>query len=214
MKKKTILIIVLTAINLKLLILINPIIPSFFGMIPIMQLLYIISLFVFPVWIIIPISVVTAPLAFLSKKERAFKKTWFNYTQNLFLPFSGFILLMCAILAFSKLVMDNDPFPLVEYNNVVGFEGNIDDLKTGSFSSDFSSIERHTDIQFETFESGETAEFEIKWISNNAYRLINHGDSKGMKDTLDILISNNTPDYYECYLRFGDYVDYQKIMKD
>ena len=109
--------------------------------------------------------------------------------------------------------MGNDPFPLLKYSEIKGFSGNTDDLRTGIFENQFGIITRNELTQIERYNNGDSSVFKIEWISNSEYRLINQGKNLGMNDTLDVKITSNTVEYYDCYLRFGEYADFQQIRK-
>jgi hypothetical protein len=213
MRKKTIVIVLITIISLIELLFIKPIIPPYFGMTLTWKALYLITLFGFPVLIVIPIALFVAPIAILFKRGKNFKPVWLNYIQNTFLGFGIIILTMSTALIVSKYRMNNDPFPLIKYSEIQGFDGSTKNLLNGKFESQFGIITRNGDKQVETYVNGDSSEFKIEWISNNEYRLVYQGDNLGMNDQLYVKITNNTPEYYECYIKVGEYADYQKITK-
>jgi len=110
--------------------------------------------------------------------------------------------------------MKNDTFTLINYSSIKGYEGNTEDLKTGEFEYHFGTIKRYKNKQVETNENGDSIVFDLAWISKNEYVIINLGKQiYGMNDTLIIKITNNTPDYYECYKKYGKYAEYQMVIK-
>lgn len=213
MKKKIIIITLITVISVIELLLIKPVIPPFFGMNLTWKILYSILMFGFPLLIIIPIALIVAPFAILFRRKRQFKLVWFRYMLNTFLSFGILILIINTIMVISKFGMGNDPFPLPKYDEIKGFDGNLTDLKVGEFEYQFGLIKRYPDKQIEIYTNGDSAVFTIEWISNNEYRLIQQGENLGMNDTLDVRITNNTPEYYECYIRYGEYADFQTMTK-
>ncbi|MBB3697741.1 hypothetical protein KMW28_06090 [Flammeovirga yaeyamensis] len=213
MTNKTKIIVLISIISIIELLLIKPIIPAFYGMNLMWKSLYAISLFGFPILIIIPIALLVAPLALLLKRNHSFKSVWLRYTQNTFLVFGIVILAMNTLLMFSKFVKGNDPFPLTKYSEIEGYAGNTDDLRAGLFENQLGMIIRDEQKQIERDYNGDSTIYKIEWISNNEYRLIHQGENRGMNDTLDVKITSNTAEYYDCYLRFGEYADYQQIWK-
>ena len=120
---------------------------------------------------------------------------------------------MNTMLFLSKYLTDNTPFPLQKYSDIKGYEGSTEDLREGEFEDPFGTIKRFDNKQLQVYSDRDSSEMHIKWISNNEYRLVRIGESHGMVDTLYIKVTNNTKEYYECYLKFGEYADYQKITK-
>jgi hypothetical protein len=118
-------------------------------------------------------------------------------------------LIINTILIISKFALNNDPFPLTKYSEIRGFEGNINDLKAGTFEYQFGVFTRNGDKQVEKLSNSDSIVLKIEWFSKNEYRLIN----QDINDTLNVKVTNNTPEYYECYLKHGEYAAFQKIIK-
>lgn len=212
MRKKTTIILLVTILSLIELILIKPIIPPFYGMNIVWKAIYIFFLFGFPILIAIPISILVGMFTLVIKGKINFKFNWLNYFLNTFLFFSIMILILNSILFISK-INGIDPFPLIKWTEIKAYNGTTNDLYYGDFESRYGKIKRFKDRQVETHENGEITNFDLIWISKNEYRLINKGKNLGMNDTIDVKITNNTKEYYECYLRFGEYAKYEIIKK-
>lgn len=48
-------------------------------------------------------------------------------------------------------------------------------------------------------------------MGNDPFPLLKNSEIKGSEGDIEDI--KNTPQYYECYLRFGEYADFQKIIK-
>jgi hypothetical protein len=213
MSKKSKIIVLITIISIVELVLIKPFAPGFFGMNFMWKTIYSLSLFGFPVLIIIPSAFLAAPFALLFKREKSFISVWFRYAQNSFLVMGILLLIMNTFLVVLKYGIGQDPFPLKKYDEIKGFEGSTEDLRIGKFENKYGVIERSDHTQVEKYKNGDTSVFTIEWISSNEYRLINQGENYGMNDTLDIKIISNTTGHYDCYVRFGKYADFDQIIK-
>ena len=212
LKYKTILIV--TAFNILALLLIQPIVPGYFSMNSVMKTIYILFLFGFPLLIFVPITIFTAPFAYIVKSKSGFLSKWMGFSSSVFLVVGIFIFLVNSILLISKFGMGNDIFPLTKYNEIKGYNGDTSNLKTGNFHADFGTMSRTRNSQTQTDNYGETIELKITWISKNEYRLIFIGDNTLMDNIMDVKITNNTPEFYDCYARHGIYAQYHRIYKD
>jgi hypothetical protein len=197
-----------------MLLLIQPIIPAYFGMSSTWKSIYIIFLFGFPILILLPIAVIVSPFALILKRKQTFQSFWLKSVKYVFIVFGCIILLINSLFLFSKYIVGKDPFPLDKYSEITGFSGNIEDLKVGEFETEFSTIKRDDNVQVEIYKNQDSSSFKVDWVSQNEYRLINQGRSNGMNDTLLVKITNNTSEFYECYLKFGQYAQYMKISKN
>jgi hypothetical protein len=195
-------------------ILVRPFIPAFFGMNLSWKILYVLLLFGYPLLTVIPLALVTIPFVVLFKGKRSFKPVWYAVIQNTFLIFGIIILFFNTALLITKYGVGRDPFPLKKYSQIKGYQGDISDLKVGEFEYDMGKIKRSQSQQTEYYKNGETKRFKLIWLTKNEYRMVNQGESIGMHKTLDVKITNNTPAYYECYTRFGEYAKYLKINKN
>lgn len=213
MTRKTLLLLILILIAIVEMVFIRPLVPAFFGMTKAYQVFYIGILYGFPLLIAIPLGILVMPFALLFRRQKTFRTSWFRYLHSVHFVFISIILLVNTLLVVSKYAFNNDTFPLVKYSDIKVYDGNVEDLRTGTFESPFGLIERYEDKQVETYNRGYSNVLSIEWLSDYQYRLINHGDSRGMNDTLDVKITNNTLRYYECYVRFGEYAEYMKIEK-
>lgn len=210
MKNKSIILLLTVLISLIELISIKPIIPSFYQSDLSGKIIYVIGLYGYPIWIIIPIVIIVIPFAFLLKSKNNFIHRWFDYSQNTFLVISIIILFLNSLLVIQEYILGNEIFPLIKYSEIKGFTGDTDDLKTGEFETNFSSIERFDNIQYETYyENNNKVKYDIKWLSNTEYKLISEKNNQ----ILDLKITNNTPSYYECYLKVGEFSEYRKVTK-
>ncbi len=212
MKNKTLFLILITLLSIIALTLVEPIIPPFFALTTAWKAVYVTLVYGFPLLMVIPIALFLAPFALVFKRKSSFKTTWFKFTENVFLAFA--ILVFCAnsLLFMSKYVLDLDPFPLVKYADLEGYAGDIEDLKTGTFESFSAEIRRYKDHQVEYTSPTDSTVLGLDWISPNEYLLVG---PKGVyaTDTLQVKITNNTPEFYECYVRSGEYATYFKLTK-
>lgn len=213
MNKKSIIVVLLAALCVVQMVALQPFPAPFFGMSFGWQALYALLMCGYPVLLLIPIALLTAPLAFLFKGNKGFKLRWKNFTENVFLFFAVIIFLVNTLLLVSKYLTDHDPFPLTKYDEVEGFKGNTDDIRTGEFEGDHGSFTRYEDKEISIDDNNDTLEYSVKWISSSEFQLVYLGENQGMQDTIYVRITNNTSDFYECYGKFGEYADYQKIWK-
>lgn len=203
-KTITIAIIVIVVIVIIELLLIKPIIPAYYVMSPFWRAAYSLILYGLPLLIVIPISLLMALIAPLIKGKSSFKTVWYKYTQNLYLVVLALILMINSILIISKFGLDNDPFPLPYYSEIKGFEGDLDDVKTGMFETEYGPISRYEGKQVEYYDTGDSVVLKIEWLSANEYRLINQGERKANEDTLNVRITNNTSEYYISVAKSAD----------
>ncbi len=215
MKKEKLLILILLGINLLAIIYIKPIIAPFFGMKIGWQILYIISLYGYPVLLLIPCAVLMLPVAAIWGRGGNFKEKFTILLRRSFLIISFLVLLLNSIMVLSKAVLKREIFPLVKYADIEGTDADLSDLKTGKFQIEgYGRIERSGNRQREiTTNNKDTFLFDLTWISPNEYRLINIGKSGPEGDTVYVRVSNNTPGYYECYRKYGDYGHHFKVEK-
>jgi len=213
MKKKTIVLLILSLLNILAFIFVKPLFIEFFALTLFWKALFVLFLYGISIWSIIPCAIIAIPFAYLFKRTHTFKSKWFKYTQVLSLIVGSIILLQNSVLLYSKYVLDNDQFKFIKYTDVKGYDGNTDDLKIGTFSTEYVVIKRYKDHQIELYPNKDSVTYGIKWVSKNEYQLINNVHITGMPDTLDIKISNNTEEFYDCYARYGEYATPHHIKK-
>lgn len=214
MKRSTAILLFIVLVSLLELILIKPLVPSFFGMKMPAQVLYVIGLYGFPLLVLLPVLLLALPFACVNRQGRGFTERWFNLSKKGYFFISLIILFMNSMLVLSKYAFDTPLFTLVKYAEIQGADGDLKDLREGRFKSRFALIERSGKKQVETyFGDQRRVEYALEWLFPNEYRLISQGQPNGMNDTLDVKVVRNYPGYYECYLRFGEYAEQQRIEK-
>jgi len=213
MKKRIIIVLILSFINILAFIFTKPLFIELYALTLLWKSLFILFLYGISIWSIIPCAIIALPFAYLFKGINTFKYKWFKYTQVLLLIIGSIILLQNSVLLYSKYVLDNDQFKYIKYADAKEYNGNTDDLKIGTFSEEYVVIKRYNDHQIEIYPNKDSVAYGIVWISKNEYRLINKVHIVGMPDTLDIKITNNTKEFYDCYARYGQYATPHRIKK-
>lgn len=183
------------------------------------KLIYISIAFGYPVLLLIPVSVVVAPVSFFSAGEEGFLKT---FQRQIIIPsivVSSLCLVFNILIFVTEKRSGSKTFKLQQYNDLEAFRGNTDDLKNGQFKIQSGKyIMRHDSLQYEfDLKDTDTTKFKIKWISDSEYSIERLDKNyNGMQTNIStVKIISNTPDYYECYVKFGDYTDSRpiKILK-
>ncbi len=214
MKKETLILVIILFINMAALVYIKPIIAPYYGMKYSWQLCYLFCVYGFPILLLIPTSILVLLFAAYWSRNKDFKHRFFIYIRKSYLVISIILLFINSLLVLSKGMFHNSAFPQIKYQDIKGTEFDSTDLKTGKFKSQFAHIERSVDKQIEiSLNKKDTTTYRLQWLSNNEYRLINMGQSRGMNDTLDVRITNNEKDLYDCWVRFGEYAQHQRIYK-
>jgi len=214
MNKKAVLILSLLLLSILQLILIKPILAAFYEFDFIWKLTYIGIMYGFPVLLLLPTALIVLPFAYISKGSETLKKTWALFTQNTFLVVIIIVVFFNSLILFMKFVAKEEVFEHTKYADLPAYNGNTDDLRTGNFETSISKISRTKDIQIETSknETDKTV-FAISWLSDQEYILVSK-DLKGYRsDTITVKVTNNTEDFYECYVKYGEYASYYKIDK-
>lgn len=215
LKKKDVIIVSIVVVNLIEVFLIKPIIPHFYIFPLSWKICYIIGLFGSPLIILVPIILVTLPIAYFFGSSLTLKERWVKYTKNLFLTVSIIFLFLSSILliASKTLPEDKTPFRLIRYSDINSCAFNTDDLRTGEFTINYATIQRYDSLQVENYGHNKIKEYKIKWLSNCEYRLIPIDKTDNLLDIIDVKITNNYSDYYDCYVKIGEYAVYNKIKK-
>ena len=120
-----------------------------------------------------------------------------------------------SLITISRTLPGNDKFKRVLYNELEGVTKDTEHLRTGNFTTEYSTIERFNTYQIDTQkDTGENLKHSIEWLNNDEYRLINLGSSYGMTDTLYVKITDINANGYTCYLKFGEFAEKLEIVKD
>ena len=213
MKRKNIILIVIVLISLAELILLKPIIPSYFIMNFWGKLLYILGMYFYPIYIIVLVAILIFLLLLPKVKKEGYRSRLFKNIRNIYLIASIIILLFNSSILISKYAL-NDPFPLVEYSSIEGASSDISDIKVGTFTCEGCVIVRNSNTEIFISDANDTIIYDLIWISENEYEVTARVDNSWSKDkSTRILITNNMPDYYECFAKYGKYADYNKIYK-
>ena len=214
MKKGTVIIFVMVLIIMLEIFYIKPIIAPYYAMKSSWQTLYLLLVYGFPVLILIPISLFTIPFAYYLNRKRDFMSKFLPLLKKTYRVILIVFLILGSLLSFSKVFLKNEPFPKVKFASLSGTPADCSDLKTGKFKGKFKYIERFADKQLEiSFNYKDTTVYQIVWLDRDKYRLIYQGPPRGMDDTIDVIITNNEATLYDCWLRFGEYAQHQRIQK-
>ncbi|MCF8255241.1 MAG: hypothetical protein K9I36_07085 [Bacteroidia bacterium] len=213
MNKRIFLLWILPIMSLVALFYIQPFIVPYFAMSTTWKFIYILIVFGFPILVLIPIALFAFITTLLEKKSGTFKERWFKHIGNGYIAIGFVILLMSAIVVFTKLVFNHNPFPKMKYSEIVIGTGNCEDIKLGNFKGRYRYITRLENEQIEySFNYKDTFYYSLQWLSPCEYRLIAKEDY-GMNDTIDVKVTNNTENYYEGFVRFDQYAAYTRVEK-
>ncbi len=213
MNKKNKVILIILSIILIELVLIKPLSYDFYNFNNWGKSLTIIGVYGIPIYILLPTFLISMVLLVfkLGKKDYWTKVT--SLTKNLYLGLCILILSITSILIFSKFGLGKDMYPLIQYTSIEGTKKDLTDIKVGTFITDNYIIKRDNKTEFIIIKNtNDTLVSDIRWISNYEYEAISRTKNNWLKENKTrIKITNNTPDFYECYIKYGDYGAYEKI---
>ena len=215
MKKNNLILLIIIAFSFIELIIIKPLIPGFYVMNFWGKLLYIIGMYGFPVYIILPIGVIMTIILLPLIRKDDFLARLSKLTRKTYFAFSILILFLSSLLVFSKIGLHKDPFPLIPYASIKRTQHDISDIKIGTFTTKNYIIKRDRTKELVISKtSNDTTICDLTWISGIEYVVKSRINNKWLKDnSTRIVITNNQPDFYECYTKYGDYAVYGKIFK-
>lgn len=203
-------------VNILCLVFIKPIVVVYYKLSQGYKLLYIISIYGMPIWVLLPIALVMLVFAAWPKEgSLSYKDRWVFWVVRSYYAVSIIFLLVNGLLLYTKYVKKHDPFPHLSYAAITDKAADCSDLHTGWFKSRNRIINRGIDHQTEySLNYKDTFEYSITWLSDHEYRLINLSGENNIDDTLDVKITNNIPAYYEGFTRLGDYAVYCRVEKN
>lgn len=202
-------------LNILAMIYVQPFVVPYYGMLFPYNWIYLISVFSAPIWIYIPAAILVFPFAWLFYRlQNRQKKVLFSWVNKAFLSVNLLFFGLNLLLVFSKFFLNHDPFPKVAFASITDKASNCNDVRIGNFKSRNRYIFRNDSVQTEiSLNLKDTFFYKVSWLNECEYRLINMGESGSMNDTLDVKITNQTPDYYEGFLRSGTYAIYTRVLK-
>jgi hypothetical protein len=206
---------VLPIINVLCMVLVQPFVVGYFAMDALWQAIYILVIFGSPIWVVFPIGLLMAVLALFPYwgKQTYFAK-WKHLTKQAFIGASLILLAFNTLILFSKFVLHHEAFPKVRYDSITDYATDCSDLKTGKFTYRNKHILRGDSVQTEyNTDYTDSTVYAVEWLQDFEYRLINLSGKSGMNDTLDVRITHNTPQYYEGFMRMGEYAQYYRVLK-
>lgn len=164
------------------------------------QVIYVVLVYGLPVLGILISLGIGALIALLMNKERTFKERLRKSFRVSYLVFMGFNFLVIVLFQFGIATDPNNQFDAVDFQEVATYTGDTDDLRIGTFESGDYYFKRFEDYQIEYRpHDGSSSKYEIGWINSAEYYLVDPLRQYGV-DTLYVKITNNTADYYECYI--------------
>lgn len=216
MNRKNILIYTVLLISMISLAWIKPLVPDFFDMNIWGKLVYIVLMYGFPLYIIIPIGIMSSVLLLTKANKPNYFIKVKSLTRKIYMPISVIILVINLTLLISKRVFNNDQiYPLVEYSSIKGTYENIEDIREGTFYGEGVEVHRTKSQEIVLFNSKQdTIIYELEWISNNEYDITFDVENHWMDiNSTRVIITNNNPEFYEGYQKHGDYASYFKVYK-
>lgn len=124
--------------------------------------------------------------------------------------------MISTFLVVNKLGLGNELYPLIEYSSIQGAHTDLSDIKEGTFEMDDYIVTRDSKTEVMIIKStNDTIVTDIKWISNNEYEATTRIKNNWLKENKTrVKITSNSPDFYECYYKYGNYGAYVKINKN
>ncbi|MCG9880317.1 MAG: hypothetical protein MH472_06935 [Bacteroidia bacterium] len=207
--------IIIPLLNIIAMIYIQPFVVPYYGMVFPYNFLYLIIVFSAPLWIYIPAAILIFPFAWIfTKIQGSHKRVFIPWLGKAFLAVNLVFLMLNLLLVSTKFFMNHEPFPKIVYAQIRDKANGCDSLRRGHFKSRNRYIFRKDSVQTEiSLNLKDTFLYRVTWLNDCEYRLINMGESGAMNDTLDVKITNQTPDYYEGFLRSGNYAIYTRVLK-
>tara|TARA_Y100000589_G_C27010523_1_gene570620 strand:+ start:211 stop:864 length:654 start_codon:yes stop_codon:yes gene_type:complete len=175
------------------------------------RLLYITLIYGIPVWVIIPISIIASIFSIITLRKLKFKERIIKISKSIFLGVNIILLLINSALAFSKFVLENNPFPRVKYASLNGTNKNLSKIKEGEFKTSYARIIRSGNNHRVEYNNGEISNYYINWLDNGEHQLIYIDEDNLLNDTLTVLVTLINEDYYECYYKLGELAQPDKI---
>ncbi|CAG5083765.1 hypothetical protein [Parvicella tangerina] len=164
------------------------------------QVIYVVLVYGLPVLGILISFGVGALIALLMNKERTYKERIWKSFRGSYLVFMVFNFLVITLFQVGIATDPNNPFDAVDFQEIATYTGDTEDLKVGNFKTDNYYFERFEDYQIEYDPyDGTSLKHKIGWINSAEYYLVDSLRQYGV-DTLYVKITNNTADYYECYI--------------
>ena len=217
MNKKNLILILIVITSLIELIVIKPLTPVFYNFNIWGKLFVIIAMYGFPIYVILPIAFLCFLILLPKLKKEDFLIRFINVTRRIYFVLSIVILFFISLLVISKFVLNKNPFPLIPYASIKGTQEDISDIKEGTFAYSTEGYEiirnNNTELLISKIKK-DTIITDLKWISKNEYEVTTRHKNKWLKEnSTRVIITNNTPKYYECYTKYGEYAVYNKMLK-
>ncbi|MCT4624769.1 MAG: hypothetical protein N4A46_14200 [Schleiferiaceae bacterium] len=205
---------ILVILNMILVTIVEPLIPAFYGMNGGYQALYIFSMYGVPIWIILPIalfSLILSPV--VSKRYATFKQRFSAVFRILFLTANSLWFFSLVVLTLSS-ISGESPFKKQRYDELISESGSVKDLKTGTFYDDYGTFIRTENEQLNIPNSTQdTIRYNLSWNSSTEYVLDAQEEQPGGMNKLVVKITENTEEYYVCWVKMGEYAQEYKIYK-
>jgi hypothetical protein len=215
MRKKNILILVILTLIIIELILVKPIPYSFYNFNILGKTIYLFGVYGFPIYLFVSIFLISIVLLVFRIRKKNYWTQVIRLARNLYLGLSIFIFFITSFLVVNKFVFDKELYPLIEYSSIEGTDTDLSDIKEGTFEMDNYIVSRDSTTEVVIIKSSnDTIITDLKWISNNEYEVSTRIEDNWLKENKTrVKITSNSPDYYECYYKYGNYGAYVKVSK-
>jgi hypothetical protein len=212
MKKLNPWVVLFPILNVLCLLFIKPLIIPFFTFSIFLKAVYILLVFGSPVWVAIPIGLLLLPFGNIGKKDESKPEKFRNRFSKAFIAVNIILFFFFGVLIYAKMVLLHDPFPKVKYDLITDKANDCSNIREGKFRGRYHFIERSKDHQTEyNFDYSDTIQYQLEWLSDYEYRLIDLNPTGSASDTIDMKVTNNTPTYYEGFIRVGEYAVYNRV---
>ncbi|MDP3929458.1 MAG: hypothetical protein Q8R57_10585 [Bacteroidota bacterium] len=206
---------ILPILNIMAMVYVQPFVVPYYSLLFPYNYLYLLLVFGSPIWVYLPAALLILPLAFLANKLISKGKlSLFPWLNKAFLLINVLLFGLNLLFVISKLFLNHEPFPKIDYASITDKASNCEAIHNGNFKSRNRYIFRNDSVQTEiSLNLKDTFLCHVAWLNTCEYRLINAGKQGAMNDTIDVKITNQTPDYYEGFLRSGKYAIYTRVLK-
>lgn len=207
--------VIIPLLNILAMIYVQPFVVPYYGMVFPYNWIYLVLVFSAPIWMYIPIALLVFPFAWIFYKIKGKQSSLFlPWVNKAYLAVNILFFGLNLLLTVSKFFLHHEPFPKVDYASITDKASNCEEVHEGNFKSRNRYIFRNDSVQTEiSFNLKDTFLYSVTWLNACEYRLINLGEKGAMNDTIDVKITNQTPDYYEGFLRSGKYAIYTRVLK-
>ena len=170
---------------------------------------YIIGLYGLAFWIIIPSILIGVFLSLFINRDLVRKARIVKNTKYAFVSLSVLFLILNSFFAFSKYVLNVEPFPRELYSEIQATTENVDPIKNGVFKTYYGNIYRTGNNHRVEYNNGEVVNYKVVWLTNGEHLLLEQNDEK--VDTLRVKVVNITPTHYKCCYNYSGFAVHDKL---